>query len=75
MDEVPPTQDVDPCEDEYRLPRPSMRLPLALMLAAGVAFLALATIMSDIGHAVGSAIGGAVFVVGAGYIAWHSRRP
>ena len=64
---------IEPEDAEYRLPRPSIRVPLSAMIGAGIGFAALATQMSDVGHATGAAIGAFVFFIGAAYIALATR--
>lgn len=60
---------------DYRLPKPSLRVPIALMGLGALGFAALATTMSDIGHAAGSALVALLFVGGALYIAVVGGRP
>lgn len=61
-------------EEEWLLPRPSLALKVAALCSAGIALATMTMVMSDVGHAVGCALGALVSLTGASYMAWQSRR-
>jgi len=69
--------DEDPAAEFARATRARRRrsagLGAATCLAGAVAFVGLATQMSDIGHAVGFAVAGLVLAGGGAVLAWVAR--